>query len=68
VRPGAGYSFEAAWPVAAEAALSYLSAPATREWWGVLDGTRTAWRHAYDRTGTPVTLSNAVMLESADGT
>ena len=64
----AGYSFEAPWPVAAEAALSYLSRPAAKEWWAVLDGTRTAWRHAYDGTGTPVALSEAVMLESVDGT
>jgi hypothetical protein len=45
----AGYPFEEAWAVAAEAALSYMTERQAREWWNALSETERAWAEAYAR-------------------
>lgn len=43
----AGYPFDQAWAIAAEAALSYMSERRAREWWEALSSTERAWADAY---------------------
>jgi hypothetical protein len=42
----AGYPFEQAWPIAAEAALSHISYLRARDWWEALSATEGEWRTA----------------------
>jgi len=43
----AGFPFDQAWALAAEAALSHMPPGAARSWFDVLDGTQDAWSAAY---------------------
>jgi hypothetical protein len=43
----AGFPFEQAWALAAEAALSHMPPRAARSWWDVLDATERGWSAAY---------------------
>jgi hypothetical protein len=52
----AGFAFEDAWDLAAEAALSYRSERAACDWWDVLDSTRDAWCDAF--VGRPASLAD----------
>ena len=45
----AGYPFEEAWAIGAEAALSHMSDRRAREWWETLTATERAWADAYGR-------------------
>lgn len=45
----AGYPFEQAWAIGAEAALFYMTTRQAREWWDALDATERAWAEAYAR-------------------
>lgn len=48
----AGYSFEEAWTIGAEAALSYMTTRSAREWWDALTATEREWADAYARRGS----------------
>lgn len=48
----AGYPFEQAWAIGAEAALSYMTQRQAREWWHALTETERAWADAYARRGS----------------
>lgn len=48
----AGYPFEQAWAISAEAALSYMSPRAAADWWDALDATERAWASAYRGDGS----------------
>lgn len=43
----AGYPFEQAWSIGAEAALSYMTRRRAEEWWEALTDTERAWADAY---------------------
>jgi hypothetical protein len=45
----AGYPFEQAWAIGAEAALSYMSERRAEEWWEALSATEREWAEAYAR-------------------
>jgi hypothetical protein len=48
----AGYPFEEAWAIGAEAALSYMSDRKAQEWWDALTATEQAWVDAYALRGS----------------
>jgi hypothetical protein len=48
----AAYSFEEAWAIGAEAALSYMTTRQAQEWWAALDPTECSWADAYARRGS----------------
>jgi hypothetical protein len=50
----AGFTFETAWTLAAEAALSYLTERQAREWWDVLSATEDGWRSAWVQETSPL--------------
>ncbi len=43
----AGFRFEEAYDLAASTSLAYMSDSRAAEWWGALDGDRSAWADAY---------------------
>ena len=48
----AGFPFEQAWALAAEAALSHMPPRDARSWWDVLNATEHEWAAAYEREGS----------------
>lgn len=56
----AGFPFEQAWPLGAEAALSYLSSRRAEEWWEAMSATERAWAEAY--TARPSSLAKLNLL------
>jgi hypothetical protein len=52
----AGFTFEEAWRLALEAALSYMPDKKADDWWDVLWSTRQAWADAYLDRRSPLSI------------